>query len=209
MPRHGTNADVVWCEIEPCYVFHVLNAFDDPASDDVVVDVCRYETMFDDDRHGIGGNAARLERWTISPSSRRVTTEIVADLPVEFPRPDERLVGQQHCVGYFAVPHFEQEFAGADAISLARIDVTSGHVEVHDFGPGAVASEGVFVPASADAGEGEGYVLTVVGDVAGERPSELVVLDATNFAAPPLARVRLPQRVPLGFHGNFVARTSV
>jgi carotenoid cleavage dioxygenase len=209
MPRHGTNADVVWCEIEPCYVFHVLNAYDDLTSDAVVLDVCRYETMFDDDPHGIGGNAARLERWTISPSSRRVATEIVADLPVEFPRPDERLVGRKHSVGYFAVPSFEQEFAGAEAISLARIDVTSGAVELHDFGPGAVASEGVFVPASEDAGEGEGFVLTIVGDVAGERPSELVVLDATSFVAPPLARVQLPQRVPLGFHGNFVPRTSL
>jgi carotenoid cleavage dioxygenase len=72
--------------------------------------------------------------------------------------------------------------------------------------PGAVASEGVFVPASEDAAEGEGYVLTIVGDVAGEHPSELVVLDATSFAAPPLARIKLPQRVPLGFHGNFVPK---
>jgi carotenoid cleavage dioxygenase len=204
MPRHGTSADVVWCEIEPCYVFHVLNAFDDPSSDDVVVDVCRYETMFEDDPHGIGGNAARLERWTISPSDRRVDIQVVSDLPVEFPRPDERLVGRQHSVGYFAVPRFEREFTDSDAISLARIDLTSGGVEVHDFGPGAVAGEGVFVPAAEDAAEGEGFVLTIVGDVAGRHPSELVVLDATSFLAPPLARIQLPQRVPLGFHGNFV-----
>jgi len=204
MPRHGTSDDVVWCDIEPCYVFHVLNAFDVPDSDEVVVDVCRYETMFDDDPHGIGGNSARLERWTISTANRRVNMEIVADLPVEFPRPDERLVGRKHSVGYFAVPRFDREFADPDAISLARIDLTSGGVQVHDFGPGAVASEGVFVPASEDAAEGEGFVLTIVGDVAGKHPSELVVLDATSFAAPPLARVRLPQRVPLGFHGNFV-----
>jgi carotenoid cleavage dioxygenase-like enzyme len=206
MPRHGTSADVVWCEIEPCYVFHVLNAYDDPSSDAVILDVCRYETMFDDDLHGIGGNTARLERWTISPSARRVTTEIIADLPLEFPRPDERLLGRKHSVGFFAVPRFEADFAGADQISLARIDLASGGVEVHDFGPGAVASEGVFVPASEDAAEGEGYVLTIVGDVAGEHPSELVVLDATSFAAPPLARIKLPQRVPLGFHGNFVPK---
>jgi carotenoid cleavage dioxygenase len=32
------------------------------------------------------------------------------------------------------------------------------------------------------------------------------VLDATSFAAPPLARIKLPQRVPLGFHGNFVPK---
>jgi carotenoid cleavage dioxygenase len=75
---------------------------------------------------------------------------------------------------------------------------------VHDFGPGTVASEGVFVPASDDAAEGEGYVLTIVGDVAGKHPSELIVLDATDFEAAPVARVHLPARVPLGFHGNFI-----
>jgi carotenoid cleavage oxygenase len=204
MPRHGANADVVWCELEPCYVFHVLNAYDDPASDEVVLDVCRYETMFDDDPHGIGRAASRLERWMISPSQRRVRTEIVADLRLEFPRPDERLVGREHSVGFFALPRSTADFADADAISLAKVDFATGEVEVHDFGNGAVASEGVFVPASPEAAEGEGYVLTIVGDTAGKHPSELVVLDATRFTEPPVARVRLPERVPLGFHGNFV-----
>ncbi len=206
MPRFGTNDDVVWCEIEPCYVFHVLNAYDEPGTGDVVIDVCRYETMFADDIHGVGGGTARLERWTVSPTTRKVRTEIVADLPVEFPRPDERLVGQEHHVGYFAVPHYEHKssIADSDAISLAKVDLRTGGVEVHEFGAGAVAGEGVFVPASPDADEGEGYVLAIVGDLAGRHPSSLVVLDAQDFGGKPIATVQLPQRVPLGFHGNFV-----
>ncbi|HKH88199.1 MAG TPA: carotenoid oxygenase family protein [Acidimicrobiales bacterium] len=206
IPRFGTNDDVVWCEIEPCYVFHVLNAYDEPGTDDVVMDVCRYETMFEDDPHGVGGGTARLERWTISPSSRKVRTEIVADLPVEFPRPDERLVGREHHVGYFVVPRYEgkSSFSDSEAISLAKIDLRTAGVEVHDFGPGTVAGEGLFVPAAADASEGEGYVLAIVGDIAGRHPSSLVVLDSQDFAGEPIATVQLPQRVPLGFHGNFV-----
>jgi 8'-apo-carotenoid 13,14-cleaving dioxygenase len=128
----------------------------------------------------------------------------VADLRLEFPRPDERLVGREHSVGFFALPRSTADFADADAISLAKVDFSTGEVEVHDFGTGAVASEGVFVPASPEAAEGEGYVLTIVGDTAGKHTSELVVLDATRFTEPPVARVRLPERVPLGFHGNFV-----
>jgi len=59
------------------------------------------------------------------------------------------------------------------------------------------------VPASEQAAEGEGYVLTIVADHA--RPvSDLVVLDATDLAAAPIATVHLPQRVPIGFHANFV-----
>src|SRR5262245_65379489 len=41
MPRGGTNADVRWHDVAPCYVFHPLNAFED-ADGAVVVDVVRY-----------------------------------------------------------------------------------------------------------------------------------------------------------------------
>ncbi len=205
MPRRGTEADLVWCDIEPCYVFHVLNAFD--SGDDVVLDVCRYETMFARDIDGVDGGTPRLERWTISPSGRKVVTEIVADLPAEFPRPDERYFGREHRYGFCVSPTLaDGSFGSTTGMALARVDLRTGAVEVHDFGPGAISGEGVFVPASASAGEGEGYVVSIVAHEKADRPSDLVILDATDFTAAPLATVHLPARVPLGFHGNFVSR---
>jgi carotenoid cleavage dioxygenase len=85
-----------------------------------------------------------------------------------------------------------------------KYDLASGKVEAHDFGPGRAPGEGVFVPASASAGEDEGWVLAYVYD-ASRDGSELVILDAARFAAPPVARIRLPQRVPFGFHGAWVS----
>ena len=73
----------------------------------------------------------------------------------------------------------------------------------HDFGPGTSPGEGVFVPASPDSAEDEGWVLAYVYDATRDG-SDFVVLDAGDFAGPPVARVRLPQRVPFGFHGNWV-----
>ncbi len=58
-----------------------------------------------------------------------------------------------------------------------------------------------FVPASA--GEDEGWLCTYVYEASADR-SEFVVLDANDVAAPPVARVALPQRVPHGFHGNWI-----
>ena len=34
--------------------------------------------------------------------------------------------------------------------------------------------------------------------------SEFVVLDARDVAAEPVARIPMPRRVPLGFHGNWM-----
>jgi carotenoid cleavage dioxygenase len=61
----------------------------------------------------------------------------------------------------------------------------------------------VFVPASADASEDEGWVMSFVYDRARDA-SALVVLDAASFDGPPVATVALPQRVPFGFHGNWI-----
>ena len=51
-----------------------------------------------------------------------------------------------------------------------------------------------------------------VGDFATARaggPAELVVLDGEDLAVEPVARIHLPQRVPDGFHGNWVPDASV
>jgi carotenoid cleavage dioxygenase len=87
--------------------------------------------------------------------------------------------------------------------ALVKYDLASGAVEEHSFGAGCVPGEGVFVPAGDDAGEDSGYVLAYVYD-AGRDGSDLVILDASDFAAAPVATVALPQRVPFGFHGSWV-----
>lgn len=199
MPRHGTGADVRWFDVDPCYVFHPLNAYDD--GDRVVVDVARHDTMFARDRHGPAGADPTLDRWTIDLAAGKVLEDRLSDHPQEFPRIDDRLAGQRHRYGYGT--YFG---AGGDGLrigGLLKHDLVAGSTIVHDFGPGTSSSEGVFVAASDDAGEDEGWVLSVVYDEAGDG-SYLAVLDATDFAAPPVATVPLPQRVPFGFHGSWV-----
>jgi carotenoid cleavage dioxygenase len=63
-------------------------------------------------------------------------------------------------------------------------------------------SEPVFVPRSPGSPEGQGFLLSTVYRSA-ELRSDLVILDAENVEAAPLATVKLPHRVPFGFHGNW------
>ena len=199
MPRDGGNADVRWIEIPPCYVFHPLNAHDD--GDRIVMDVVRHETMFA--TSAIGPREATpptLDRWVIDPVAGTVTETRLDDRPQEFPRIDERLTGRAHRYGYAV------ELAGGDAFDTAGIvkqDVVSGTSQVHDVGTGRLASEAVFVPASPDAAEDEGWLLAPVYDRATDR-SDVVVVDAQDVTGPPVATVHLPVRIPFGFHGSWV-----
>ncbi|MCA1661277.1 MAG: carotenoid oxygenase family protein, partial [Novosphingobium sp.] len=45
LPRDGAAEDVIWCDVEPCYVFHVANSFE-RVDGTVVIDVCGFESMF-------------------------------------------------------------------------------------------------------------------------------------------------------------------
>jgi carotenoid cleavage dioxygenase-like enzyme len=91
---------------------------------------------------------------------------------------------------------------------LLRYDLTTGEAVAHRFGseqsPGR-PGEAVFVPSScAPAGEDNGWYLGYVYDQARDG-SDLVIIDASDFAAQPVARIKLPHRVPYGFHGNWIA----
>ncbi len=203
MGRQGHDADVVWCDIEPCYVFHVLNAYDEEGGE-VVLDVCRYEHMFAADRHGVGGSSPYLERWHIDPVARKVRQERVSEIPSEFPRIDDRLAGLPHRYGYMTqLPLVDDGRSG-----LQKVDMRTGAVQVHALPEASHASEPVFVPGSAGSAEDEGYVLSVVYD-AGRDASDLIVLDAQDFTGAPLATVALPRRVPFGFHGSWVPAGTV
>lgn len=200
LPLGGRGDQVRWFDVAPCYVFHPLNAFDD--GDRVVLDVVRHPKMFDTHRLGPDEGPPQLWRWTIDTVTGAVTEEQLTDQPMEFPRVDERLVGRPHRWAYAAElqrTSDETTFAGR----LVRIDAKSGDVAIVDLGPGRTGGEWVMVPRHEGAAEDDGWLLSLVHDAATDR-SELVVLPAAEPGAGPVARVLLPTRVPLGFHGNWV-----
>ena len=94
------------------------------------------------------------------------------------------------------------DIVGTEAV-LVRHDLERGTSDVRTFGSDSSLGEAVFVPRATDAGEADGWVMTLVYD-AGSDTSSLYVLNGQDLAGEPQAVVRLPQRVPAGFHGNWV-----
>jgi carotenoid cleavage dioxygenase len=202
VPLGGSGADVRWVEVEPCYVFHPLNAHDD--GDQVVIDVVRYPSMFAEHPLGPDDGAPVLWRWTVDTAAGTVHEEQLSDQAMEFPRVDERLVGRPHRWGYASLVRRDEQGLNGFGGHLVRIDARSGATEVVDLGgPGRLGGEWVMAPRDGAAAEDDGWLMTYVYDRADDR-SELVVLPAADPSAGPVARVLLPTRVPNGFHGNWV-----
>ncbi len=200
LPRHGDAASIIWCDVEPCFVFHVANAFDG-SDGQVNLDVIAYSTMFASGASGLDA-LGRLERWTVDPSMRRVSRRMCDPTPQEFPRIDERRFGQSYRYLYTVSvpPDGNPQLAGAT--KLYKHDLEQGSRRVHDFGNDHLPGEFVFVPAAADAEEDEGWLVGFVINTADDT-TDFVILDARSFEAAPVATVRLPHRIPPGFHGNW------
>ncbi|MEV4600653.1 carotenoid oxygenase family protein [Amycolatopsis sp. NPDC049253] len=195
MPRDGDNSDVRWFDVEPCYVFHPLNAYDD--GDRIVLHVVRHPKVFDRGVHGPTEGEPTLDRWTVDLTAGKVLEERIDEHGQEFPRVDERHVGRAHRYGYAVAVDGLSNLTGA----VYKHDLRAGTAQRHGFGPGRVPGEFVFVPSRVDAAEDEGVLMGFVFDAATQR-SDLTLLDAGTLE--PVAAVHLPDRVPHGFHGNWV-----
>ena len=204
LPIDGAAGDIVWCSVDPCYVFHPANAVD-LADGSLQLDVVRHPSMFRTELNGPDEGAPALVRWTVDPASGKVHERQLDDLPVEFPRFDDRRAGRDYRYAYTTSISFTDGRDGA----LVRYDVSdqgSGGRTMWRPGPGRTCGEFVFVPRDGSPAEDDGWLLGLVHDVDGGA-SELAVLAADDVAAGPVATVALPGRVPLGFHGNWVPTT--
>jgi carotenoid cleavage dioxygenase-like enzyme len=201
MPRNGTNADVRWFEIDPCYVFHPVNAHEQ--GDTIVLHVSRQPEAFgssNDDYAEVG----RLWRWTIDLTKGTVTEQQIDDRPGDFGRVDDRMIGLDARFGYLMAMggegNSEEPVYGS---ALWKYDLTDGTCWEHQLGDGVRGAEPVFAASSTDAGEDEGYIISLAHDTHSDE-SRLLIIDAQNFSAPPVATIHLPRRVPYGAHGSWI-----
>jgi carotenoid cleavage dioxygenase-like enzyme len=202
LPRDSDSLEVVWHEIAPCYVFHTMNAYDVDDGECVVLDVSRHATMFRTALNGPAEGPPTLDRWHIDGHGGPVKEERLDDRGQEFPRIDERLLGRRHSVGYSVGIRRSDDLLGTES-DLIRHDLLANTSEVRQFRTGVTIGEAVFVPRSPTSREGDGWVLTLAHQ-AGTDTSDLYVLNAQDICGEPQAIVQLPQRVPSGFHGNWI-----
>jgi carotenoid cleavage dioxygenase-like enzyme len=203
--RRDGDGDVRWLRAPTCFVFHVMNAWEEGSL--VLVDVMQSDApagfTWPDGRPVERTSGTFLCRWTfdLSRPDACVTSEVLSDLTGEFPRIDDRMMGQRNRHGWIAA-HGEEE--GAFFSRIAHIDHNHpSRADLYVLSADDATSEPVFVPRSPRAQEGDGWILAVVYRGRHAR-SDLLVFDATSLSAGPVAVAELPHRIPNGFHGNWI-----
>lgn len=202
VPRAGGAPK--WFEFPTCYIYHVINCWEE--GDDVVMAACKMvPNGYSPDLAVYGPYApmvtvlalrAQPFVWRMNMKSGKGTETQLDDALSEFPvvNLDYSTVKTRWSYHVVMDDNVLQRYS-----SLRRYDLSSGSSEVHEFGPGVFGSEPAFAPTGAR--EDEGWVVTFTSDLSGN--SEVRIIDPRNFAAPPVARIKLPQRVPAGFHGTW------
>jgi carotenoid cleavage dioxygenase len=130
VPRDGDSSDVRWFRLDPCLVTHVLGAWEEEDSGEIVLFVCRYDALEDGRPYdpaasvvgpqgvgltSIGGGLGVLERWRVTADGLERTQ--VDDRYVEYPRMDALLEGARFRFGYSVEQDWQHAGAGA---GLAR-----------------------------------------------------------------------------------------
>ncbi len=202
LPRHGESDKICWFEASPCFVFHTLNAYQE--RDEVVLLACRMESVdlfgTEDTGGEAGSNAAFLYEWRFNLKTGTVSEKQLDNHPIDFPSINPSKTGRKMRYGYAGkiannpLPLFE---------GILKYDFETGTPQFHDYGQNRYGGEPVFVPHPQGSEEDEGWLLSYLHDE-NTNQSEMVIINAQDVTAQPLARILIPQRVPYGFHGIWV-----
>lgn len=203
VPRRGVDADVRWFEFSACYIYHTINAWEE--GDEVVMIGCRIQDPLVGDPQnpertqpipaiGLQRLEPLLWEWRMNLRTGTCKERQLGDQLREFPRMDNRRLGRKSRYSYLP------DIAPAPTLlfrGLVKHDHETGSELTYRYPEGTFGGEAVVCPRLGSDGEDDAYLLTFTTSEAG--PSDLYVWSAREFGEP-IAKVRLPQRVPVGYH---------
>lgn len=198
LPFGRPGSEIRWVEIPPCYVFHEINAF--RRGDEVVIDVHRLAAVFHNTDLAEGED--KLIRWIVDTSGEELAfrDEELGDEGWDLAAHDRRYTGRPYQHSWNL--EFRDHPDSVDIGGIAYLNPETGERRLWNPEPGRSAAEPFFAPTGA--GEGNGYVMAYVYDARTDS-STLAIFEALNVQRGPIAEIELPQRVPYGFHGHWVA----
>ena len=207
IPRFGTNEDVKWFECKPCYMLHVVNAYEE--GDEIVQIGCRTDDPSlkpnpkDGELAGLMAYLtlqANLYEWRFNLKTGEVKERHLCKKNAEFPTINREYIGTKQRYAYLqdireeAPPTFD---------ALLKYDLEDMSYSKYSYGKGIYGSEAFFAPKLDPRDEDDGYVITFTTDT-NTWSSKCLILDAKDIEKGPICQIKIPQRLPAGFHALWV-----
>lgn len=197
LPKYASDASsIVWVETPNAFCFHLWNAWEEAETDEVVVlgsCMTPADSIFNESEESLRSVLTEIRLNLRTGLSRR--RAVVPDMNMEVGMVNRNRLGRKSRFAYLAVAEPWPKVSG-----LAKVEVESGKVTVHEYGEGRFGGEPFFV-GTRGGEEDEGYVMAFVHDEVTWQ-SHLQIFNALDLSLQ--ASLLLPSRVPYGFHGTFV-----
>jgi carotenoid cleavage dioxygenase-like enzyme len=216
IPRYGQTAEVRWFNFTPCFLYHVVNAWEE--GDEIVMVACRYmpakrpDGSIDAQRTARNVAellmTARLWEWRMNLKTGQGTERCLdADHNIEFPSYNARLTGRRTHFGYL-IDHHDTRILQWNGIRKVCLNTGATLSAWADDAQHSWYSEPWFAQADNAATEDHGYVIAFQFNELTKQAS-LDIFDARDLGQGPVAQVALPRHVPTGFHGCWIAATRI
>jgi 9-cis-epoxycarotenoid dioxygenase len=202
LPKYASDAsEIKWVEVPDCFCFHFWNAWEEPETEEVVVIgscMTPADSIFNESEESLKSilTEIRLNLRT-GKSTRRPIISPDKQINLEVGMVNKNMLGRKTRYAYLAIAEPWPKVSG-----FAKVDLFMGKVEKYIYGDSRYGGEPCFVPRGQNSKrEDDGYILTYVHDERASE-SELHIVNAADMRLE--ATVKLPSRVPYGFHGTFI-----
>ncbi|ALS99878.1 carotenoid oxygenase family protein [Lacimicrobium alkaliphilum] len=213
-PRYGAGSEVKWFECEPCYILHTVNCWEE--GDWVIQVGCRSTNPMpkaDPSEGKLSHMLAymRLEAnmyvWKFNLKTGEVIEGDLDTLNTEFCCSNPLYLGYKSKYSYNQyIMQRDKDNVGTLAFgALLKYDIETGQYDRYDYGPGVFGSETPFCPrrsATRADPEDDGYLVNFVTDT-NDWTSYCLIFDAKDITKGPVCKIKLPHRLPYGFHANW------
>ncbi|KAM7259420.1 hypothetical protein ACFE04_015161 [Oxalis oulophora] len=196
LSKNAESDSIQWINVPNCFCFHLWNAWEEINNGEkyiVVIGSCMDppDSVFNESSDDPIRSQLTEIRLSLSTneSTRRV---IVSGMNLEAGQVDRTQLGQKTQFVYLAIAEPWPKCSG-----IAKVDLVTGQVTKFMYGGQRYGGE----PCHVADGE-EGYLMSFVRDEERQK-SELVIVRCSNMKQ--VALVKLPTRVPYGFHGTYVS----
>ncbi|MFJ4965383.1 carotenoid oxygenase family protein [Streptomyces sp. NPDC088729] len=216
-PEEGTRAVLIprdggpvrWAHDDAFWLWHTVNAYDSAPDGDVVLEYVQWPslTLGPAPLDAGSGTYKGLTRAVIDPVAGTLRRTQLDDRRIELPRIDDRMTGRPHRRS--AVAADSGRTAGllsGEYDALRWYDHRGSETASQTWNAGDLSvGEPVFAPAPGpDGGDSDGgYWMTFATDRT-DGTSWFLIIPDQDPASGPVARVRIPVRVPLGLHGAWL-----